>query len=92
MSREIPPAVAPYAEMAGLSGMLKGPGQTTPLSQVSAEDGLTGTAPRDAATVKEELVKALRKVEELKAELSTLESLNQVLANRPEQIIAVKQG
>ena len=91
VSSEVPPAVAPYAHMAGLSGLLKSPGRTTPLSQVS-DDGLTGTAPREAATVKQELIKALRMVEELKAELSTLESLKQVLANKPEQIIAIRQG
>ena len=42
--------------------------------------------------MKQELIKALRMVEELKAELSTLESLKQVLANKPEQIIAIRQG
>ena len=89
VAKNLPVPVGPYKDVTSATLALKGQATTLALEA----GGVNAGAPRDAVTVKAELLTVLKRVEELKAELSTIESLNEVLDAKPKpvQIIASRQ-
>jgi len=82
MRQQGPPPVKPFASPASRGLAVSVQAKPTPLSVIDASQ-LTGKGtPRDAGIVKVELTKVLKRVEELKAELTALDSLQQVLTTR----------